>query len=471
MLLFTIAIVTALGAAQPARANERVTCSTPSPQRMTCRIDEPNVTRPISTYPQITFRSRDRVTVQAGGCVQTGGWGDTWKRYVDPSGRNSDRLYHGLIQIPGVHSAPVRIVGVINHPVSVPATIPSPAVLRLGYEDDPDEYSNNGYYKHDDGTENQCRGVGNAWVQITIDHNTQPIPSVAAAFDLKFTATDPNVMPLNPKWSWQIDHPGSFPDAETQCFSLPGVFSNAKCTTQAPSIDEPSGWNATWCAAGAEHSIHGHVNWMPATYQGTVFWDDHSAPGTDDDYNIKLVPPAGEGLTVSSGGHVLGEFDSDETIDHFSTPWWNSFHAAVDKDDASARAMIDGRFAIVIGLLGLDCEHACSTELHPVYALAIHINSNPLDDTWAIFVRNWGNEGYCSQDQHPLYANRLAFMLPHQSATGVQVNAASTFLTSSDAGGPYVSLVPRQGALVEFKLPGPGQAVAHQWRAPSPVDS
>ncbi len=75
MLLFTIAIVTALGAAQPARANERVTCSTPSPQRMTCRIDEPNVTRPISTYPQITFRSRDRVTVckPAAACKQAGG--------------------------------------------------------------------------------------------------------------------------------------------------------------------------------------------------------------------------------------------------------------------------------------------------------------------------------------------------------------------------------------------------------------
>jgi hypothetical protein len=34
--------------------NPQVTCSS-SPQSVTCRIDEPNVTRRISTYPQITF--------------------------------------------------------------------------------------------------------------------------------------------------------------------------------------------------------------------------------------------------------------------------------------------------------------------------------------------------------------------------------------------------------------------------------
>ena len=73
--------------------------------------------------------------------------------------------------------------------------------------------------------------------------------------------------------------------------------------------------------------------------------------------------------------------------------------------------MIDGRFAIVVGLAGLDCEHGCGTELHPVYGLAIRVNDDPSDDTWAIFVRNWGNEGYCSQEQHLLDTTRLAFMI------------------------------------------------------------
>jgi hypothetical protein len=197
---------------------------------------------------------------------------------------------------------------------------------------------------------------------------------------------------------------------------------------------------------------------MPATWQGTVYWDSHSTPGTDDDYNINIVPPAGEGLTVSNEGHIHTEFDSDETIDHFRTPWWNAFHDAVDRDDASARAMIDGKFGVIVGLAGLDCEHGCATELHPVYGLAIHINDNPLDDTWAIFVRNWGNEGYCSQDQHPLDTNRMAFFLPRPSATAVNVNSASTFLTNtSEAGGPFVSLVSGQGATVEFELPDPAK--------------
>ncbi|MGJ4945046.1 hypothetical protein ACQR1W_31085 [Bradyrhizobium sp. HKCCYLS1011] len=374
---------------------------------------------------------------------------------MDPSGPNSDRLYHGLIWIPGVHSDLVRIAGAITGPMVIPPTVdPHNAILRLGYEDD--HYGDNGYWGHDDGTENQCRGVGNAFVTLTIDHG-RIIPTPPAPFDLVHSATDANGFPLNPKWAWQQHHPGSLPNADTQCFPLPGVFSNTQCTTQAPSIDVPDGWNAFWCAQGAQHSIHGHVNWLPATWEGTVSWDGHSSPGTDDDYNINVVPPAGEGLTVSSGGHIHSEFDSDETIDHFRTPWWNSFHEAVDRDDASARAMIDGKFAIVVGLAGLDCEHGCATELHPVYALAIHVNDNPQDDTWAIFVRNWGNEGYCSQDQHPLDTNRMAFLLPRPAATAVNV-VASTFLTNtSEASGPFVSLVSGQGAIVEFGLPDPAK--------------
>jgi hypothetical protein len=452
MITFAISVAAYL----PASANERVSCSSSS-SGMTCRIDEPTVTRRLSTYPQITFRPGDRVTVQAGGCVQTGGHGKTWKRYVNPSGSNSDRLYHGLIQIPGVHSDLVHIAGVVTQPVDIPVTVnPQNASLRLGYEDD--GYSDNGYWGHDDGTENQCRGVGNAFVVLTIVHGAGGGTVSSAPFDLVFTAVDANGFPLNPKWAWQRDHPGSFPDADKQCFSLPGIFANSKCTTQSPSIDDPSGWNGFWCAEGAQHSIHGHVNWMPATWQGSVSWDGHSSPGTDDDYNINVVPPAGEGLTVSSEGHIHSEFDSDETIDHFRTPWWNSFHDAVDRDDASARAMIDGKFAIVVGLAGLDCEHGCATELHPVYALAIHVNDNPLDDTWAMFVRNWGNEGYCSQYQHLLDTNRIAFLIPRASATEVRVNAASTFLTNNNqAAGPFVSFVSGQGAIVEFRLPDPGQ--------------
>ncbi len=120
-----IAVAISVAASLPACANERVSCSN-SPTGMTCRVDEPTVTRRLSTYPQITFKPGDRVTVQAGGCVQTGGTGKTWKRYVNPSGPNSDRLYHGLIQLPGVHSDLVHIAGVITQPVNIPATLNPP---------------------------------------------------------------------------------------------------------------------------------------------------------------------------------------------------------------------------------------------------------------------------------------------------------------------------------------------------------
>ena len=122
----------------------------------------------------------DIITVQAGGCVQTGGSGDTWKRYVDPSGSNSDRLYHGLIPIPGVTPGLVRIAGWLNRPLVVPPGCTWGRYLHLGYEDD--DYSDNGYDSHDDGTENQCKNVGAAFVTLTIAHNAPtPPPAPAAA--------------------------------------------------------------------------------------------------------------------------------------------------------------------------------------------------------------------------------------------------------------------------------------------------
>jgi len=50
------------------------------------RIDEPNVRQSRTTYEQIRFHQGDFITLNAGGIVNTGGWGNTCKRYVDPSG-------------------------------------------------------------------------------------------------------------------------------------------------------------------------------------------------------------------------------------------------------------------------------------------------------------------------------------------------------------------------------------------------
>ena len=40
--------------------------------------------------------------------------------------------------------------------------------ITLGYADDFDGYSDNGYWSHDDGIDDQCRGIGPAFVILTI---------------------------------------------------------------------------------------------------------------------------------------------------------------------------------------------------------------------------------------------------------------------------------------------------------------
>jgi hypothetical protein len=124
-----------------------------------CHVQEPVVNQPTSTYPGIQFLAGDHVTVSAGGCVQTGGAGSTWKRYLDPASDNG--LYHGLISLPGQPvNAPILFM------INQTFTIPNDDILRLGYQDD--GYGDNGYYAHDNGTGNQCLNSVNAFVDITI---------------------------------------------------------------------------------------------------------------------------------------------------------------------------------------------------------------------------------------------------------------------------------------------------------------
>jgi hypothetical protein len=126
---------------------------------------------------QISFRAGDTVVITAGGCVQTGGHGLTWKRYVAPQGPNSDRLYFGVFAMPGV---PVTAFRNVLQPVSPGSDVwqgtfyvdtyeaPPYDTLWLAYPDD--GYSDNGYYSHDNGTGDQCRNVGNAWITLNIVH-------------------------------------------------------------------------------------------------------------------------------------------------------------------------------------------------------------------------------------------------------------------------------------------------------------
>ena len=210
------------------------------------------------------------------------------------------------------------------------------------------------------------------------------------------------------------------------------------------------------------------MNWAAGTYVGRIKWESHSTPGTDDDYNFDLFPVGSAGL-VSVRDNIEVEFDSDETIDHFDSPWWNTLHKAVDNnsnDQVNQMLFKEpdgsiGRYAIVTGLEGLEMCHSGSNELHPAWAVAMRVkDDDPSDEVWAMFVRRGGNEGYCSGDQHyltDLPGDTYTFRLPWRpGASSVNSTSKTTFLqTSNGASGPGVQWAQNQGVLVSFTLPAP----------------
>lgn len=138
------------------------------------------------------------------------------------------------------------------------------------------------------------------------------------------------------------------------------------------------------------------------------------------------------------------EYDSRETTRRAQSPFWRRFNDAVTTGDAFAGALVDQRRAIVLGLVGVDCAHNCPAELHPVYAMAIHVNngqpesfSTPFDDQWTFFARNFGNEGYCGGADRPL--------LNGFGRQGLQVQTDS-LLIPEPPDGPYSSYRLRDGS-------------------------
>jgi len=139
-------------------------------------IQKPMVRQAWTEYPQIQFQAGDRVTLTAGGCVQTGGSGKTWKRYVDPQDFVFDNrdAYYGSAEIPIAMPAPMRLKALLGRPIDMPGG----SYLRLGYADD--DYSDNGYCDRngDNGTHDQCLGIDNAWVHLTVVHANDMLSGV-----------------------------------------------------------------------------------------------------------------------------------------------------------------------------------------------------------------------------------------------------------------------------------------------------
>jgi hypothetical protein len=211
------------------------------------------------------------------------------------------------------------------------------------------------------------------------------------------------------------------------------------------------------------------------------FPDDDAALTTNNRLSGSVVAPERRFVEL--------EFDSRETVQGFTTSFWADLHKVVTSDatDGEINAKLnptragEPANAVVYGLLGLDCEHDCASEYHPVYAVAIEIDPTPSNNRWAIFARNWGNEGFCSRFNHELLLQNglLRLTLPRLGSGPTVVNTASEFgSTNNRVQFPAVEFdsVPSAGddvgnVVLTFELPPPGEKVTAemvltlQWKA------
>jgi hypothetical protein len=373
---------------------------------------------------------------------------------------------------------------------------PGNSFLSLGYEDS--DYRDNGYDHHDDGPGGQCRldrDGGPAWVSLTIQHKSTTPAVDRAPLDLVSGELDANGALFNPRFFWETSH-DDHPNTSVLCDGFPYKFprdenqgirlGSPPCTTDISGTDVAAGFNAVLCrAGGAPDKLHGHVNWIPATVTGRIAWNGHSdwIQKGDDDYSFRLFPTHGGMLTSAQSNAIEVEFDSDETIEHFDSAWWRSFKNAVDRDGGAAiegggaSLMVNDREAVVTGLASLDAQHEATSQLHPVYAMALHVSGDAGDARWAFFARNWGNQGFCSRDQHYWDVSPLSVFIPGpEGATGFQfldqdVKANKTFgirasfvngglLLSFDLGSPESRAIADGSVRIRWTVPPAPRGIA-----------
>ncbi len=467
-----------------ARADQTVRCTANGLNQTVCRIDEPIVTQQLTQYPQVVFQPGETVTVNAGGCVQTGGTGATWKRYVNPSGPNSNRLYWGTISIPGATQGFVRVSDVIGQTLTVSSGIRQPLMLELGYVDD--DYSDNGYDNHDNGTEDQCKNQPNAFVVLAIQH-TGATPCAGSSgnspLDLAWTNCDLNGFPFNPEWQYQVTTGDQIPPFPLTLCPAAAPKRVPGRTALTPVNFPPSciSWPVTYDFGAL---CGPHVNYFAVTYQGPADWDSVSGWGTDSDWNFLMSPANNFGVVGAPHPTRMEiEFDSQETVNYFRSRLWTDFHQLADNNKAGAQAYIHQQTAVVTSLFGLDCGHSsCGSEQHPAYVMAVDMDdSNLNDDKWGVFARNWGNEGFCSDQEHTLPGGDLKLLIPWlQGATAVAV-LPDTLLNpfgNSGSSAPVsyqISVANGQGILIDFTLPDPSEQmglegeVHLQWTLPPPI--
>lgn len=269
--------------------------------------------------------------------------------------------------------------------------------------------------------------------------------------DLVAAEADDAGLPLAPRWQHQIEGKGH-PEPMTLCMESERKMAVDRCTSQKPTLDVAASFADAICSLGTPHDVHGHVNWWPATYAGNLTWDEAAFDG---DFTLALVPRGDAALVPKNGNAIHVEFDGAETVAHFDTPWWNELREAVADSNVAAKAAVNGQEAVLTGLFGLDCEHRCHVELHPVYVFALKTRDEPGDERWAFFARNAGNEGFCSRYMHVLPLDTVAFRIPWRCGA-ISVERADTTIVKKSPGVPAdlrLTWDPGQGIAVEIDLP------------------
>jgi hypothetical protein len=331
------------------------------------------------------------------------------------------------------------------------------------------------------GNQGPATGPGTAPPQGSYTPHKKPFDLV---WDMK-TGVDANSLPLNPFWGFQIDNRGQVPDFKAYCGAaftdherkLDESILAASCTSQSPTLDLPT--QDIPCGVGPPFNnmrvLAGHLNWAIGTEVGTLYWSEDS---NDGDFNFELMRPDNAAQTALNVGAEYGlhlEFNENETIKDFASPFWVNFYKGMEGLSYSQReaaiASLDGRLAVVTGLIGVDGVHGGYTESHPVFSLAIQTNEQAvqggIDASWAFFLRNSGGEGCCSSLKHYWYGLKEPNTLGNQTwyfiqlpsppgATSVSLQAGGTQIWANESGlmGPVISQ-DSQWTYLGFQLPDP----------------
>jgi len=320
------------------------------------------------------------------------------------------------------------------------------------------------------------------------------IPIKHSPLNLYWDKVDLNGIPLNPKWGWQLEHvygkKGYYPDLDFMTNGARnrywrgiaykvGEDRDFSTVLTQKTIKEYGPVRIPSTSIKVGGTCGPHVNWtFPVTFTGVLKAAGYDPK--DHDLNFYLYTPEGVGTLKHSDkkheGGIKVEFNAAETVDHFHTPWWSSLKK-VEIDVSTGilgspgsllshvLSMVNGKYAIVTAMFGFDCAHECDSELHPAWAMAIRAeDKNPNNEVWAIFVRNWGNEGFCSDHiftaNFPKVGNKrlFKFLIPWRpGATGVSVNHSLTRFLQRGEVKMIVTPFRNYGVVVTFSLAEPNQ--------------